>query len=69
MSKPNPDTGELPATINFGQVKYLQQKIAAIEVPEAAVAAMMARVGSASFETLNLEQFDTIKAELLSMGA
>lgn len=65
----NPDTGELPATINAGQVKYLQQKIASIEVPESAVAAMMARVGAASFETLNLEQFDTIKAELLSMGA
>lgn len=69
ISKPNPDTGELPATINAGQAKYLQQKIASIEVPESAVAAMMARVGAASFETLNLEQFDTIKAELLSMGA
>jgi hypothetical protein len=69
ISKPNPDTGELPATINAGQVKYLQQKIASIEVPENAVAALLARVGAASFETLNLEQFDTIKAELLSLGA
>lgn len=69
QTRQDPQTGELPATINAGQVKYLQQKIASIEVPESAVAAMMARVGAASFETLNLEQFDTIKAELLSMGA
>lgn len=55
--------------INAGQVKYLAAKIKALELPDSAVAAMLARVGATSFEVLNLEQFDTIKAGLLSQGA
>lgn len=68
-STADPATGELPATIATGQVKYLQQKIKAIELPESAVDALLMRVGAASLDTLNLEQFDTVKAELLNMGA
>lgn len=55
--------------INPGQVKYLQAKISALEIPDHAVAAMLMRVGSPSLVNLDLEQFDTIKAELLSLGA
>lgn len=68
-SKPTPETGELPATINPGQVKYLQAKISALELSDSAVVAMLTRVGSASLEALTLEQFDGIKVELLSQGA
>lgn len=64
----DPATGEIP-TVNAGQCKYLQQKIKAIELPESALDALLLRVGAASLEALNLEQFDTVKAELLNMGA
>jgi len=67
-SKADPATGEIP-TINAGQVKYLETKIKALELPESAVAAMLARIGADTLTQLNAEQFDTIKAELLSMGA
>ena len=67
----NQSTGELPGTvvITANQAKYLATKIAAIELPESAVAAMLARVGAPSLEALTIEQFDTVKAELLGMGA
>jgi len=55
--------------ISANQVKYLNTKIKALELPDTAVAAMLARIGSQSLEALNLEQFDTIKVELLSLGA
>lgn len=55
--------------ISASQVKYLNNKISAIELPEAAVEAMLTRVGSQTLEALNVEQFDTVKAELLGMGA
>ena len=67
----NQTTGELPGTvvITANQAKYLATKINAIELPETAVAAMLARVGAPSLEALTIEQFDTVKAELLGMGA
>lgn len=68
-SKADPATGEIPATINAGQVKYLETKIKALELPESAVAGLLARIGADTLEQLNAEQFDTIKAELLAMGA
>lgn len=68
-SKADPATGEIPATINGGQVKYLETKIKALELPDSAVAGMLARIGADSLAQLNVEQFDTIKAELLAMGA
>ncbi len=68
-AKADPQTGEIPATINPGQVKYLQAKIKSIELPDSAVDALLMRVGAASLADLNLEQFATVKAELLVMGA
>ena len=67
-SKADPATGEIPA-ITANQVKYLQTKIKAIELPDSAVEAVLMRVGAVSLETLTAEQFDTMKAELLAMGA
>jgi hypothetical protein len=67
-SKADPATGEIPA-ISANQVKYLQTKIKAIELPESAVEALLMRIGAASLEALTVEQFDTMKAELLAMGA
>lgn len=74
VSEPKPAatkqvTGDPSVVITAGQVKYLTNKISAIELPETAVAALLARVGAPSLETLNIEQFDTIKAELLAAGA
>jgi hypothetical protein len=67
----NKDTGELPGTviITVNQVKYLTTKIAAIELPESAVDAMLMRVGAPDLQGLTIEQFDVIKSELLGMGA
>lgn len=63
----NPDTGEI-ATINPGQVKYLQQKIKVLELTDEAVVQMLDKVGSKTLDALNLDQFDAIKSELLSMS-
>jgi len=67
----NQSTGELPGTVTItaNQAKYLATKISAIELPESAVDALLMRVGSPSLEALTIEQFDTVKAELLGMGA
>lgn len=55
--------------INAGQVKYLQQKIAALELDDEAVAQMIARHGAAALDTsMTVEQFGTIKSELLGMS-
>ena len=62
-------TGELPAFINAGQVKYLEAKIKALQLPPEAVTAMLQRIGAESLAVLNIKQFDTVKAELLSLGA
>lgn len=67
-SSADPATGEIP-TISANQVKYLQTKIKAIELPDSAVEAVLMRIGAVSLESLNAEQFDTMKAELLAMGA
>lgn len=70
-SAANPTTGELPGTagISANQVKYLATKISAIELPDSAVSAMLARIGAASLAALTLAQFDGLKSELLGMGA
>lgn len=67
----NPATGELPGSVSItaNQAKYLATKINAIELPDSAVDALLMRVGAASLADLNIEQFDTVKAELLGMGA
>jgi hypothetical protein len=68
-SAADPKTGELPAIVNAGQVKYLEQKIKALELPDTAVSAMLQRIGAKSLKDLNLEQFDQVRTELLGMGA
>lgn len=70
-AKADQSTGELSGStvITASQVKYLQNKIAALELPESAVVGMLARIGADKLELLNIEQFDTIKSELLAMGA
>lgn len=67
-SKADPATGEI-ASISASQVKYLQNKIKAIELPDSAVEAMLMRIGGATLESLTIEQFDTMKSELLAAGA
>ena len=68
-SKADPATGELPAVISANQVKYLETKIKAIELPESAVAAILARIGVPTLAALNVEQFNVVKHELSAMGA
>lgn len=70
-AKADQATGELPADtgITANQVKYLQNKISSLELPDSAVAAMLARMGAADLTGLTLEQFDTIKSELFVMVA
>lgn len=63
---PKPAAAPAGGTINAGQVKYLQQKIAAIELDDAKVLQLLARHGAAVLDTsLTAEQFDAIKSELL----
>lgn len=52
-----------------GKLKNLQNKIASIELDDASVASMLARHGATSLETLTDEQFDAVRAELISAGA
>lgn len=53
--------------INGGQVKYLQQKITALELSDETVKAMLARLGIAGLDTsMTADQFDTLKSELLA---
>jgi hypothetical protein len=80
---PNPDAREIPAawagiesskssdaaSISASQVKYLNSKIAAIELPEAGVAAILQRMNVTAFDQLNVEQFNSLKSEFVSMGA
>ena len=67
----DPATGELPPAerISASQVKYLLNKISAIELPDSAVNAILVRMGVKSLDLLDANQFDTLKAELLAMGA
>ncbi len=68
---PRPPAPPAPAasagTINSGQVKYLQQKIAALELPAEAVQSMLARLSIPALDTsMTAEQFDRLKSELLA---
>ena len=65
-SASDPATGEIKAP-TAAQVKFLKQKIDAIQLPESAVAALLARIGAASLEALNFEQYDQVRAELLAL--
>lgn len=67
----DPATGELPAAekISTSQAKYLENKIKALELPEPAVAAILTRFGVEALAGLDVLQFDTLKSELLAMGA
>ena len=62
----NRETGEL-LSVTAAQVKFLKQKIDAIQLPESAVAALLVRIGAASLEALNFEQYDQVRAELLAL--
>lgn len=59
-------TGELSKPTD-SQVKFIKTKIAALELPESAVQAMLLRLGALSLDDLTFEQFDTVRAELLAM--
>jgi phage recombination protein Bet len=66
-TEPAPTTKS--GTINAGQCKYLQQKIAALDLEEASVTGMLARLGIAALDTtMTVEQFDVLKSELLSVS-
>lgn len=54
-------------TINPGQVKYLQQKIAALELSPESVQSMLSRLAIPALDTsMTAEQFDRLKSELLA---
>lgn len=56
------------STINAGQIKYLEQKIAAIGLESDAVSAMLARHSISALDTsMTTEAFDAVKSELLAM--
>lgn len=55
-------------TINAGQVKYLGQKVDALELSDEALGMLLQRHGAAKLDTsITVEQFDAIKSELLGM--
>jgi hypothetical protein len=65
---PAPPATASAGTINAGQVKYLQQKIASHELSEATVAQMLARHGIKALDTgMTVEQFDALKSELIAL--
>jgi phosphotransferase system IIA component len=65
-SASDPATGEIKAP-TAAQVKFLKQKIDAIQLPESAVAALLVRIGAASLDALSFEQYDQVRAELLAL--
>jgi phage recombination protein Bet len=65
--KPAAQTPAAASTINPGQVKYLQQKIAALEMGEEQVSALLGRLQIKAMDTtMTAEQFDALKSELLA---
>ena len=59
-----------PATVNAGQIKYLQQKIGSLELDDEAVQAMLTRHGVVGMDTtMTTAQFDAVKSELLNGGS
>ncbi len=62
----NAETGEL-LVVTASQVKFIKSKIDALELPESAVQAMLARIGAASLDALTFTQYDTARAELLAL--
>ncbi len=62
----DPETGEIKSP-TAAQVKFLKQKIDAIQLPESAVTALLVRIGAASLEALTFEQYDQVRAELLAL--
>ncbi|MCY1166582.1 hypothetical protein D9M73_65250 [compost metagenome] len=59
-------TGELTKPTE-AQIKFIRTKIAALELPDSAVQAMLLRIGALSLDDLTFEQYDTVRAELLAM--
>jgi phage recombination protein Bet len=56
-----------PSTINPGQVKYLQQKIAALDLNQEAVGALLSKLQIKAIDTtMTAEQFDALKSDLLA---
>ena len=60
-------TATSAGTINPGQVKYITQKLAAAGLEGEAVAQFLKKHGAAALDqTITLDQFDTMKSELLA---
>ncbi|MES2415133.1 MAG: hypothetical protein V4614_15105 [Pseudomonadota bacterium] len=57
-------SGELKSPTE-AQVKHLKTKIAALELPDTTVQAMLLRLGATSIESMTFEQFDAARAEVL----
>lgn len=57
------------ATLTANQIKYLRTKIAALGMGLDEQADILAKAGAESLESLNLDQYDLIRSELLGMGA
>jgi len=56
--------------INAGQVKYLTNKIASVDMTAEQVKVMLGRHGAKELDTsITVEQFDAIRAELMKVGA
>ncbi len=66
--KEKPATTDAAGTINAGQVKYLTNKIAAAGLEGDAITGFLTKHGvKALDQTITVEQFDAVKAELLGM--
>lgn len=67
--KPNAPAATQAACINAGQVKYLENKIASIDLDAEAVKQLLSRHGIAALDTtITVDKFDALKAELLAMA-
>lgn len=52
---------------NHGHISWVQKKFKSLDVTPEAQSAMLARFGIESVETMNLEQFDSLRSELLKL--
>lgn len=64
-------TGELPlgTLVTASQIRWAKTKVSSLELSDEFVADMLRRAGADSMDSLNLDQFDLVRSELIAAGA
>jgi len=64
------ETGELPpgTLASASQIRWVKSKADALEIPPIELAELLSKAGANSLDTLNLDQYDLIRSELIAKG-